>query len=126
MSALYDYARTDHYATCRSLPHTVEPDYSGAWLDQYPSLIFQQDKAGPHTERVTMNDLTAFQTLPWSTKSLDLSPIGHFWDMMDRQLHLPGNVDDLTRQLEQIWQGIPQETIRVLYHSMPRRVAACI
>ncbi|GFS51672.1 hypothetical protein TNCV_613581 [Trichonephila clavipes] len=25
-----------------------------------------------------------------------------------------------------IWQEIPQETISVLYHSMPRRLAACI
>ncbi|GFY11727.1 uncharacterized protein TNCV_1529191 [Trichonephila clavipes] len=38
----------------------------------------------------------------------------------------PENVDDLARQLEQIWQEIPQETMRVLYHSMPRHVAACI
>ncbi|GFV24585.1 hypothetical protein TNCV_1914471 [Trichonephila clavipes] len=45
---------------------------------------------------------------------------------MGRRLHLPGNVDDLSRQLEQIWQEIPPETIRVLYHSMSRRVAACI
>ncbi|GFV19033.1 hypothetical protein TNCV_4759181 [Trichonephila clavipes] len=36
------------------------------------------------------------------------------------------NADDLARQLEQFWQEIPQETIKVLYHSMPRRVAACI
>ncbi|GFX01484.1 uncharacterized protein TNCV_1864581 [Trichonephila clavipes] len=45
---------------------------------------------------------------------------------MGRRLHLSGNVDNLTRQLEQIWQEIPQETIRVLYHSMSCRVAACI
>ncbi|GFX65587.1 hypothetical protein TNCV_1525161 [Trichonephila clavipes] len=43
-----------------------------------------------------------------------------------RQLHLPWNVDDLAVQLEQIWQRITQETIKVLYHSLPRRVAACI
>ncbi|GFX90700.1 hypothetical protein TNCV_3195181 [Trichonephila clavipes] len=43
-----------------------------------------------------------------------------------RGLHLPGNVDDLAQQLEQIRQEIPQETIRMLYHFMPRRVAACI
>ncbi|GFU91213.1 hypothetical protein TNCV_4925431 [Trichonephila clavipes] len=36
------------------------------------------------------------------------------------------NVDDLTRQLEQLWQEIPQEIISVFYHPMPRRVAACI
>ncbi|GFS57147.1 transposable element Tcb1 transposase [Trichonephila clavipes] len=56
----------------------------------------------------------------------DLSPIEHVWNMMGRRLHLPGNVDDLVGQLEQIWQEIPQETIRGVYHSMPRRVAACI
>ncbi|GFU32080.1 transposable element Tcb1 transposase [Trichonephila clavipes] len=52
----------------------------------------------------------------------DLSPIEHVWDMMGRQLHLPRNVDDLARQLEQIWQEKPQETIRVVYHSMPRNI----
>ncbi|GFX72477.1 hypothetical protein TNCV_4060741 [Trichonephila clavipes] len=46
--------------------------------------------------------------------------------MMGRQLHLLGNVVDLARQLEQIWQEVQQETIEVLYHSMPRRVAVCI
>ncbi|GFX97087.1 hypothetical protein TNCV_1998191 [Trichonephila clavipes] len=46
--------------------------------------------------------------------------------MMGRRLHLPGNVNDLTRQLEHSWQEIPQETIRVLYHSMLRHVTACI
>ncbi|GFX00363.1 hypothetical protein TNCV_1273571 [Trichonephila clavipes] len=46
--------------------------------------------------------------------------------MMGMRLHLPENIDNLARQLEKIWQEIPQETIRVLYHSMPRRVAACI
>ncbi|GFX07243.1 transposable element Tc1 transposase [Trichonephila clavipes] len=56
----------------------------------------------------------------------DLSSIEHVWDMMRRRLHLPGNFDDLTQLLEQIWQEIPLETIRVPYHSMPRRVAACI
>ncbi|GFU12938.1 transposable element Tc1 transposase [Trichonephila clavipes] len=69
-----------------------------------------------------MNCLAACQTLP----SPDLSPIEHVWDMMGRRLHLPGNVDDPAWQLEKIWQEIPQDTIRVLYHSMPRCVAACI
>ncbi|GFY02273.1 transposable element Tc1 transposase [Trichonephila clavipes] len=59
-------------------------------------------------------------------RSSDLSPVEHVWDMMRKRLHLRGNVVELARQLEQIWQEIPQETIRVLYHSMPRRVATCI
>ncbi|GFW69529.1 hypothetical protein TNCV_488751 [Trichonephila clavipes] len=44
--------------------------------------------------------------------------------MVRRRLHLPGNVNDLARQLERIRQEIPQVTIRMFYHSMPRRVAA--
>ncbi|GFX70693.1 transposable element Tcb1 transposase [Trichonephila clavipes] len=66
------------------------------------------------------------QTLPCPARSPDLSPIEHVWDMKGRRLHLPGIVDDLARQLMQIWQEIAQLTIMVLYHSMSRRVAACI
>ncbi|GFU55945.1 transposable element Tcb1 transposase [Trichonephila clavipes] len=71
-----------------------------------------------------MNCLITCQTLPWPVKSPDISPMEHVWNMMGRRLHLPGNVDDLARQLEQNWQEIPQKTIRMIYHSMPRRVAA--
>ncbi|GFX10449.1 transposable element Tc1 transposase [Trichonephila clavipes] len=73
-----------------------------------------------------MNCFAAYQTLPWPARSPDSSPIEHVRDMMGKQLHPPGNVDDLTRQLEHIWQEIPQGTIRVLYHSISRRLAACI
>ncbi|GFS94555.1 HTH_Tnp_Tc3_2 domain-containing protein [Trichonephila clavipes] len=50
-------------------------------------------------------------------------PIEHGRDMTGRRLHLPGKVDNLERQWEQIWQEIPQEIIGELYHSMPSRVA---
>ncbi|GFX30360.1 transposable element Tcb1 transposase [Trichonephila clavipes] len=95
------------------------------FLQQYLGLIFQQDNARPHTTRVVMNCLTACKTLSWPARSPDLSSIEHVWDMMGRRLHLPGNVNDLARLLEQVWRKIPQETIRELYHSMSCRVAAC-
>ncbi|GFT75835.1 transposable element Tc1 transposase [Trichonephila clavipes] len=57
--------------------------------------------------------IRAFQRLPWSARSPDPSPIKQFWDMMESLLHLPGNVYDFSRQLEQIWQEIPQEIIKV-------------
>ncbi|GFV97003.1 hypothetical protein TNCV_4352151 [Trichonephila clavipes] len=56
----------------------------------------------------------------------DLSPIEHVWGMMVRRSHLTGNVDDLARQFEQIWQETPRKTMRVLYPSIPRRVTDCI
>ncbi|GFW78395.1 transposable element Tc1 transposase [Trichonephila clavipes] len=66
----------------------------------YPGLIFQQDNIKPHTTRIAMNRLTAYQTLPWPARSPDPSPIEHVWDMMGRRLHLPENVNDLARQLD--------------------------
>ncbi|GFU47854.1 transposable element Tc1 transposase [Trichonephila clavipes] len=44
----------------------------------------------------------------------DLSSMEHVWDMMGRRLHLLRNVDDLVQRLEQIWQEIPQETVKAL------------
>ncbi|GFU11762.1 hypothetical protein TNCV_4969591 [Trichonephila clavipes] len=70
----------------------------------------------------TMADFSI--TMP--AKSPDPSPIKHACDMMGKRMHLPGNIDDLARQLEQIWQEISQEIIRMLYHSMSGHVAACI
>ncbi|GFU39718.1 transposable element Tc1 transposase [Trichonephila clavipes] len=74
----------------------------------YSGLIFQQDNAKPHTARVAMNCITAYQAFPWPARSPNLSPIEHVWDMIGRRLHLLGNVDELARQLEQIWREISQ------------------
>ncbi|GFV80646.1 transposable element Tc1 transposase [Trichonephila clavipes] len=95
------------------------------FLLQYPGLIFQQDNAKPYEARVAMNYVIVVKHFPGQPDH-QISSIGHVWHMIRRQLHLPGNVDDLSRQLEQIWQEVPQKNIRVLYHSMSRRVAACI
>ncbi|GFV17433.1 transposable element Tc1 transposase [Trichonephila clavipes] len=88
--------------------------------------LSRQDNAKLHTTHVAINSLTALQTLPCPARSPNSSPIEHVWDVMGMRLHLLGNVDNLTRQLEQIWQEIPKGTIRVLYHSMSRGVATCI
>ncbi|GFV44386.1 transposable element Tcb1 transposase [Trichonephila clavipes] len=105
--------------TIRSVVTALDSSLSTIRL---PWPYFQQDNAKPHMARVTVNCLTACKTLPCPARSPDISPIEHVWDMKGRRLRLPGNVDHLTRQLEQIWQEIPQETIREPYHSMPRCV----
>ncbi|GFU96849.1 hypothetical protein TNCV_3776161 [Trichonephila clavipes] len=56
---------------------------------------------------------SACQTLPRPFILSYLSPIEHVWDMLGRRLHLPGNVNDLAQQLEQIWQEIPLGTTAV-------------
>ncbi|GFV07072.1 transposable element Tc1 transposase [Trichonephila clavipes] len=91
-----------------------------------PWSYFLADNARPLTARVAMNSLIAYQTLPCPAKSPASSTIEPVFDIMGRQLYLQRNVDDLAQQLEQIWQEIPQETIRVLYRSMTNHVAACV
>ncbi|GFX54634.1 DDE_3 domain-containing protein [Trichonephila clavipes] len=49
----------------------------GPFLNGLPEAIFQQDNALPHTARVAQDFLCHFQTLPWSTRSPDLSPVEH-------------------------------------------------
>ncbi|UYV68454.1 NUP188 [Cordylochernes scorpioides] len=80
----------------------------------------------PHTARVTMDCLQSCRTLLWPARLSDLSPIEHIWDVMGRRLQPSRNVDYLTRQLDTIWQEIPQQTIQNFYQSMTRLVAACI
>ncbi|GFU39359.1 transposable element Tc1 transposase [Trichonephila clavipes] len=75
-----------------------------------PKREVMQDNARPHATRIAMNCLRASKTLSWPARLPNPSPIEHVWNMMGRRLHLPGNVDDLARLLEQIWQEILQET----------------
>ncbi|GFW36137.1 uncharacterized protein TNCV_4930001 [Trichonephila clavipes] len=88
-------------------PHTnVRHEHSQQTADR----ATLQDNAKRHTTRVAMICLIAYQTLLWPAISPDPSPIEHVWDMMERRLHLPENVDYVVCPLEQIWLKIPQET----------------
>lgn len=62
--------------------------------------------------------------MDWPTCSPDLNPIEHIWDIMSRSIHqrhvAPQTVQELVDALVQVWEEIPQETIRHLIRSMPR------
>ncbi|GFU22171.1 transposable element Tc1 transposase [Trichonephila clavipes] len=66
-----------------------------------PQQRVMLNNAKPHTTRVAMKCLTAYQTLPWPARPPERYPIEHIWDIMGRRQHLPANVDDLAGQLEQ-------------------------
>ncbi|GFW22075.1 transposable element Tcb2 transposase [Trichonephila clavipes] len=53
-------------------------------MQRLPGAIFQQDNARPHTARVSQDCLRTVTTLPWPTRSPDLSPIEHIWDHLGR------------------------------------------
>ncbi|UYV83250.1 Transposase [Cordylochernes scorpioides] len=92
-------------------------------------VLRPQDNARPHTARITQQALQYVQMLPWPPYSPDLSPIEHVWDIIGRRLHAlpqPRSEDELWQMVEREWRAIPQDAIRTLIDSLPRRVAACI
>ncbi|UYV74771.1 hypothetical protein LAZ67_12000909 [Cordylochernes scorpioides] len=99
------------------------------YLQGVPNALYQQDNARPHTARISQQALQDVQMLPWPPHSPDLSPIEHVWDIIGRRLHAlpqPRSEDELWQMVEREWRAIPQDAIRTLIDSLPRRVAACI
>ncbi|UYV65947.1 hypothetical protein LAZ67_3005966 [Cordylochernes scorpioides] len=99
------------------------------YLQGVPNALYQQDNARPHTARISQQALQDLQMLPWPQYSPDLSPIEHVWDIIGRRLHAlpqPRSEDELWQMVEREWRAIPQDAIRTLIDSLPRRVAACI
>ncbi|UYV77692.1 SNQ2 [Cordylochernes scorpioides] len=93
------------------------------------NALYQQNNARPHTARISQQALQDVQMLPWPPYSPDLSPIEHVWDIIGRRLHAlpqPRSEDELWQMVEREWRAIPQDAIRNLIDSLPRRVAACI
>ena len=57
------------------LPHVVP------CLQTHPDMTLQHDNAISHTARSVR-----VSVLPWPAKSLDLNPIEHIWDLLDRRV----------------------------------------
>ncbi len=66
--------------------------------------------------------------LPWPSRSPDLNPIEHVWDILGRRMQsrAPGNLNQLFEALQEEWDAIPQEDLDRLIQSMPRRVGMVI
>ncbi|UYV70071.1 hypothetical protein LAZ67_7001708 [Cordylochernes scorpioides] len=99
------------------------------YLQGVPNALYQQDNARPHTARISQQALQDAQMLPWPPYSPDLSPIEHVSDIIGRRLHAlpqPRSEDELWQMVEREWRAIPQDAIRTLIDSLPRRVAAFI
>ncbi|GFT19032.1 transposable element Tc3 transposase [Trichonephila clavipes] len=100
--------------------------YVGPFLNGLPGAIFQQDNARPNTARIAQDFLRHLQTLPWSARSPDLSPVEHVGNQLKRQMPSCHCVYDLELAVQDLWAHLPQNNIRCLIYSMPDHVAACI
>ena len=92
-----------------------------------PGFLLMQDNARPHVAGVCQQFLQEedIDVMDWPARSPDLNPIEHIWDIMSRSIHqrhvAPQTVQELADALVQVWEEIPQETIRHLIRNMPRR-----
>ena len=104
-------------------PHVIP------FLQQH-NLTLQQDNARPQVARICQVFLANnnVQPLDRPPYSLDLSPIEHLWDQLDRQVRQrqppPATRAQLTRVLEQEWNNIPIRRINALMNFMTRRIRA--
>ena len=96
--------------------------------------FFQQDNAPCHKAKMVQESFeepnNEFEVLAWPPNSLDLNPVEHLWDVLDKQVQSmeapPRNLQDLNDLLWTSWCQIPEQTLRGLVESMPPQVRAVL
>ena len=67
-----------------------------------------------HTELALSQNLSlaaGIRSIDWPSRSLDLNPIEHIWDVMGRAIHEqdpPPNLQQLGLRLIEVWNNIPE------------------
>ena len=95
-------------------------------------IIFQQDNDPKHKSKLAKAwfDNQNLTVLPWPANSPDMNIIGHVWDFLDVKIRarnpLPKSKDSLWQALQEEWAAIPQDFIKTLYESFPRRIDALV
>lgn len=96
------------------------------------NLIFQDDNAKPHRAAAVRAaiDNSRIHTLPWPSRSPDLSPIEHAWDELGRRVRngYPQPATSLTQlaaRLREQWDLIDPNFLNNLCLSMPQRIHCC-
>ena len=106
--------------------------FSTSKLDGLQNCILQDDNAPPHRAASVQQwkEQLGIRTLRWPSRSPDMNPIEHVWDLIKRKIHHhnqpPQNASELRQAILDAWQELPQAVINRLVLSMSNRVAALL
>jgi transposase len=99
---------------------------------------FQHDNDPKHTAKKNKRYLENkqkegkinFNVLPWASQSPDLNPIEQIWNKLKDALRdrpdRPSNLDQLFDFVNEEWKKLPQDYLRKLVESLPRRMIGVI
>lgn len=96
----------------------------------YDNFVLMHDNARAHAARTVIQYLqdVGIEALDWPPMSPDANPIEHLWDILKRHIRArnpaPNSIAELRIAAQEEWNRIPQETIKDLLRSMPRRMQA--
>lgn len=91
-------------------------------------FVLVDDNARPHRARIVQEVLREnnIERMDWPARSPDMNVIEHVWSRMKLKLNGSGreynNFNELADRIRYEWEAIPQDFLRNLVHSMPRRV----
>ncbi|KAI3368553.1 hypothetical protein L3Q82_025565, partial [Scortum barcoo] len=118
---------SQHFTTDQEVPADVTESGDAVENVLLPASILQHDRFGSGWLECISSSCKqdeGIDAMDWPARSPDLNPIEHIWDIMSRSIHqrhvAPQTVQELADALVQVWEEIPQETIRHLIRSMPR------
>lgn len=98
----------------------------------YDRFVLMHDNARAHAAEPVIQYLqdVGIESLDWPPLSPDANPIEHLWDTLKRHIRArnqpPNSIAELRLAAQEEWNRIPQETIKDLLRSMPRRMQAII
>ncbi|GFX88749.1 transposable element Tcb1 transposase [Trichonephila clavipes] len=85
------------------------------------TALFQLDNAQPHVARIVQRIFVNHQIglLPWSARSLDLSPVENMWSLVAQRLihitHPAATLDQLWQHGETAWSAAPHKHIHSFF-----------